>query len=172
MNVAQIKDEIRKLNQIDKVEISLQFLLYGFDENSDAHIYLVDGRESPKCYNEVGVWAIGSGAHAALSALAFHIDHKALNKYSTSVESAVYFAAEAKFMAESSGHVGKDATIIGIHRASDEIGTVTVLHDEVHVIKETWAKEGAPRVPPTIENTIKVILKAKQSDSETSEPAQ
>jgi hypothetical protein len=161
--------------KIDRVELSLQFLLYGFSEDGRAHIYLVDGGDAPKCYDTVGVWAIGSGAHAALSSLAFHIDCKELNKHATKPEKAAYFACEAKFMAESSGQVGKDMAILAVHRANEKpTDARIVLQAEISKIKEIWKAQGAPRVPPNIEEQVAALLNPKKteavmpSDSQTS----
>jgi 20S proteasome alpha/beta subunit len=96
-------------NRIEKVNISLTFLVCGFDDEGSGHIYSVDGKDAPKCHDSVGMWAIGSGAHAALSSLAFHLNKAQLN-LTTSVEKATYLAIAAKFMAESSSEVGKEAT--------------------------------------------------------------
>jgi hypothetical protein len=167
--------------KIDKVEISLQFLVYGFDNNDRAHIFLVDGKEEPKCYDSIGVWAIGSGAHAALSSLAFHIDRQELNKFGMSIERAAYFACEAKFMAESSGHVGRDAATLTMHRASDPCEKVRfLLATQISKIKEIWKNDGAPRIPVAITEQVSVLIRErypedadpKQSSSETSAQAQ
>jgi len=145
--------------KIDKVEISLTFLLFGFDERGKAHIFLVDGREEPKCYDAIGVWAIGSGAHAALSSLAFHIDRKELTKYDESVEETVYFACEAKFMAESSGYVGRDSALLTIHTASAPPDKATFLfQSQIAKIKEKWQAEGAPKIPAGIKAVVSAAI--------------
>jgi hypothetical protein len=147
--------------KIDRVELSLQFLLYGFSENGHPHIFLVDGSNEPKCYDEIGVWAIGSGAHAALSSLAFHINRKELDKFDQQTERAVYFACEAKFMAESSGHVGKDAAVLTIHRAKDTPTEVRfLLEKEIAAIKDIWNAEGAPRIPPNVQGQLAPLVES------------
>jgi hypothetical protein len=161
--------------KIDKLEISLQFLLYGFsDDDKKGHIFVVDGRETPKCYDTIGVWAIGSGAHAALSSLAFHIDKQELNKYVGTPAEAVYFACEAKFMAESSGLVGKDA-VLTIHTTGQDEAQF-LFEDEISKVKKIWSSEGAPRVPPDIDQRVAALMKeaaardeAMKSSSQTSE---
>jgi 20S proteasome alpha/beta subunit len=156
--------------RIDKVKLSLQFLVYGFDSNGMAHIYAVTGEDSPKCYDQVGIWSIGSGSHAALSSLAFHIDNRQLNIYRATPEQALYFACEAKFMAESSGQVGREAALGTIHTAYEgpfngvdsDIYCQVVTPAKISKIKEIWKTGGQPRVPDGIENQITEILTPKQ----------
>jgi 20S proteasome alpha/beta subunit len=157
--------------KIERVEIKLKFLVLGFSGNGKGHIYLVDGQESPKCFDSVGVWAIGSGEHAALSSLAFHIERKQLSKYGTSREDGIYFACEAKFMAETSGYVGKDTASVGVISSRDlnEREVTIVPTDKIAEIKEIWKTQGAPRIPENIEETIKGMLKIIQP-SKPSDP--
>ena len=146
--------------KIDKVEISLKFLLYGFSEDGKAHLYEVDGSERPKCYDAIGFWAIGSGAHAALSSLAFHVDRKELSKFWSTLEEAVYFASEAKFMAESSGLVGREMAILAIHK-STERNAVLLLEEEIAEVKRIWNAEGAPRVPSEIRKKMMAVIESR-----------
>jgi hypothetical protein len=158
--------------KIEKVEISLQFLVIGFSEDAnDGHIYLVDGTDAPKCYDEVGVWAIGSGAHAALSSLAFHIERRELYKFGTSPATAAYFACEAKFMAESSGHVGRDAATVIVLSSRDAIGDIKFINvGNIAKIKEIWKTQGAPRTPANIDEQMKAMFQdISSSDPNTNE---
>jgi 20S proteasome alpha/beta subunit len=153
--------------KIERVELSLRFMLIGFSASGRGHIYVVDGSESPKCYTSIGVWAIGSGEHAALSSLAFHIERSELSKYRTSTEDAVYFACEAKFMAESSGHVGKDDATVGIVSSRDKDPSEIALlpSQDLARVKELWKTQGAPRVPPNIGNLIKGMMRKSEDDA-------
>jgi len=142
-------------SRIDQVNISLRFLVVGFDEAGNAHIYCVDGKSAPKCYDSIGMWAIGSGANAALSSLAFYMDKAQLNPFS-STETATYLALVARFMAESSNEVGSKATDVRIHHHGE--GPRFVPYDRQMMIRELWEKEGAPRVPPNIEAAMKTHI--------------
>jgi hypothetical protein len=131
--------------KIERLEISLQFLVCGFDDVGKSHIFVVDGKDAPRSYNDTGVWAVGSGAHAALSSLAFHIDKQHFFSHS-SIDEAIYYVAEAKFMAESSGEVGRDAGILSVH-TQDMSGRRVIWSDELQKLKTIWLNEGAPRLP-------------------------
>jgi hypothetical protein len=140
-------------SRIDQVSISLISLMCGFDKKGMGHIYSVDGKSAPKCYDSIGMWAIGSGAHAALSSLAFHADKVQLNR-TTSIEKATYLAIAAKFMAESSSEAGKGATNITISE-KDKMLKLCVPTPRLEKIRSLWEKEGAPRIPENIETTMK-----------------
>jgi hypothetical protein len=88
-------------SKIEKQNISLEFIVNGFDDKGDGHIFVVDGRDTPRCYNRFGVWAVGSGSRSALAALTFRINSQQFDVHSSTAEEAAFFACEAKFMAES-----------------------------------------------------------------------
>ncbi len=144
------------LNRIDQIKISLKFIVCGFDKDGDGHIYSVDGESSPKCYDPIGMWAIGSGAHAALSSLAFHGNQAALNVW-TSTERAAYFAIAAKFMAESSSEVGVGATDVYINQEGGKMLRIPVR--DIVIIRKLWEEQGAPRVPENLDEIMKGHIK-------------
>lgn len=131
-------------DRIDRFKFSLEFLVAGFDMDGDTHLYHIDSQGTISCYDDLGFWAIGSGAHAALSSLSFHIEHGNLCSYCSCVHKAVYFACEAKFMAETSVQVGKDGTLVSIHRKNEK-ETQFFFDDETQKIKKNWLKYGAPK---------------------------
>ncbi len=141
-------------SRIDQIKISLKFLVCGFGSNGDGHIYLVDGESAPKCYDPIGMWAIGTGAHAALSSLAFHAEKGALSIFSPAGR-AVYFATAAKFMAESSAEVGKGTTTVSTKEKGKE--WVYVPFPRVEKIRALWEKQGAPQVPNNLDEEMKDI---------------
>lgn len=144
------------LNKIERVKISLKFLISGFDHDDKAepHIYVVDGESAPASYDEIGMWAIGKGAHSALSFLAFLAERHFSPSYAGELETAVYFALGAKFMAESCGEVGRGTTFAWINDSDHSQTYLT--HIAVLKIKEIWELEGAPKLP---ENIVKQIRK-------------
>lgn len=142
---------------IEKIEISLKLLLCGFDDRGKARIFGIDGRGAPVCYDSVGMWAIGSGAHAALSSLAFQVDKERLSIYSTTVEDAIYFVSEAKFMSESSGEVGRESALLTIHRKGQKPSFL--FSDDLKPVKDRWFADGAPKVPDGIAQEIGEIIK-------------
>lgn len=148
--------------KIDRVNLSLNFLVCGFDDRGEGHIFSVDGQGAPKCYDTIGMWAIGDGVHLALSSLAFHVDRHQFSKYA-SVEQTLYFALAAKFMAESSGEVGK-STFISIETKDEPSRYLRDRHLEL--IRQVWESDGSPRVPSNLdvlmENSMTTIEQMNQ----------
>src|ERR1035438_4434900 len=62
-------------DRIDRFKFSLEFQIAGFDQDGVAHLYHLDSQGALSSYDDLGFWAIGSGAHAALGSLSFHIEH-------------------------------------------------------------------------------------------------
>jgi hypothetical protein len=68
---------------------------------------------------------------------------------------AAYFACEAKFMAESSGQVGKEAAILAILKPDGSFKDVRfIFHKQIAKVKKVWTVHGAPRVPANMEKLI------------------
>jgi hypothetical protein len=145
-------------NRIDQVRFSLRFLICGFDAKKEGHIFSVDGDGTPKCYDDIGMWAIGTGASAALSSLAFHKNNLDFGLSSTE-EEIVYFALAAKFMAESAGSVGK-ATFISVHRPGSELRYIS--YTDRLLVEKIWKVEGRPRCPDKLADRVKGIVKTRE----------
>lgn len=143
------------------MSLSLKFLICGFDEKGIGHIYCVDGESAPANYDSVGMWAIGTGAHAALSSLAFHADKADLSVYK-SREEAAYFALVAKFMAESSDQVGKIGTFISVIEATQKLNYVSFT--DIEKVRALWESDGAPRVPAGIADFMKPLIHPLEQD--------
>lgn len=141
-------------DRIDRVKLSLKFLLCGYDRHQDAHLFEIDGENAPKCYDSLGMWAIGEGAYPAMSCLSYYVDK--LGEFAIKSESeALFLALGAKFMAESAGTVGKEtrAEIITFNniRLVDE-KTITS-------VREIWEKEAALRLPDNIKDRMQELKK-------------
>ncbi len=108
---------------ISKVELSMEFLLLGFDGTGDPHIVLVDGCNAPADYGDVGFCVIGSGSVAAQGALAFHVDRGSLGAH-LSWADAVYCICDAKFRAESASDVGQQ-TFLALYEHNKEIQLIS-----------------------------------------------
>jgi 20S proteasome alpha/beta subunit len=160
-------------NRIEQVSIKLKFLVCGFDENKIGHIYLVDGENAPANYDSVGMWAIGSGAHAALSTLAYFANRLDITVNKSAGE-ATYFGMTAKYMAESSDQVGKKEPFVCVVDASRK-GKYINYRDLVK-IRQLWEQDGAPRVPDNLIEFMKPLLntlqEAKQLAAQKSAPVQ
>jgi hypothetical protein len=70
------------------------------------------------------------------------------------VEKATYLAIAAKFTAESSSEVGKEATTIMIGEKDDML-KFTVPTPRLEKIRLLWEERGAPRIPENIEVEMK-----------------
>ncbi len=92
--------------EIKAVSLDAEFLVCGFDEEGDGHIFTLEKNGALKSCDAAGFWAIGSGTHNALSAIFFHATKNGINQNSPLAD-ALYVACEAKFMAESAVGIGK-----------------------------------------------------------------
>jgi Proteasome subunit len=160
-----VYDELH--DRIDKFKWSLEFLLAGFDKDGDAHLMGIGTDGTVGSYSELGFWAIGSGSHAALSVLSFHIEHSNLCSYCSCPHNAVYFGCEAKFMAETNVQVGKDGTLVSIHTRNEKEPQF-FFNDEVQKIKKNWLKYGAPRPCERVMTQIHDLMQESPSNRSTS----
>jgi len=142
-------------SKINEVSLSLAFLVCGFDERGNGHIRLVTPDETPQDYDEIGFYAIGTGANAALSSLCHSVEHLSLNKHCNSGEVA-YYALSAKFMAESASDVGDETWLVAI-RKGQQSRYITPLYG-MEYIRKTWEKRGAPRFPKGIDSAISDLM--------------
>ncbi len=154
-------DYLNLCSRIEKVSISLKFIVSGFGANDsrDAHngrIYTIDGVSAPKSRTPIGMWAVGSGRTAALGWLAYHIER--LNVNSLQSESlALYYGLTARFMAETDVDVGRGDTMVYIAE-KDKKGRYPT-HALLQAVRDIWEKEGAPQVPKNLEERMKALIK-------------
>jgi hypothetical protein len=151
--------------QIDQIELDCTFLVFGRDDKGLAHIFTVEDPGIACNHDLYGVWAIGSGSNRALSSLFFQ-------EYMQSVPEwqALYYLAEAKFMAEG-GAVGEHTLTMIRRQDGSVVGSL-----DMDPLKKLWDKKGKPRRPAKTEEVIKKLLeveffpvrKAKQSAAQTS----
>jgi ATP-dependent protease HslVU (ClpYQ) peptidase subunit len=155
-----VYDELH--DRIDRFKFSLEFMVAGFDPDSTSHLYHLDSHGSLSCYDDLGFWAIGSGAHAALSSLSFHVEHDNLCAFCSCVHNAVYFGCEAKFMAETSVEVGKESTLVMIHEPNEK-EVQFFFNNEAEKIKKAWLKYGAPKPSERVMKHIYDLMKSPPS---------
>jgi hypothetical protein len=137
-------------DRVDREKISLRFLVCGFDKEELPHIWLVDGENAPRSYNEIDFWAIGSGAPSALSRLALHVSkHQSFG----TLEEAVYVGLTAKFAAEAASDVGP-STFVAICEFPHERDTlvwrnslIMVSDDAIGRVRKIWDRTGIPPAP-------------------------
>ncbi len=144
-------DVIYKISQTD---ISLRFLLCGFNNDGNTEIWGVSSDSPPQNYDNLGFWAIGSGANGAISSLAHSVSHLGLDRFQRP-ELVLYHVLAAKFMSESAKDVGQGTFVVLIPQ-NDKIRFL--LDEHVKKIRELWEKNGAPRIPENAEVLIKSSL--------------
>jgi len=133
--------------QLDQIQLDCSFLIFGRDELGDAHILTVEDPGVVCNHDLYGFWAIGSGANRALSSLFFQHYNIATVEWK-----ALYYIAEAKFMAEGSG-VG-DKTLVLIKRRNGH--SVACLSSRL--LKNLWQDKGQPKIPTETEATVAASL--------------
>jgi hypothetical protein len=130
------------------VSLACEFLVFGMDKSRIAHIFTVEDPGIVSNHDLYGFWAIGSGANRALSSLFFQ-------QYRTSILEweAIYYIAEAKFMAEG-GSVGADSLIIIYRQDGGSVGSL-----KLDLLKALWKKSGRPKLPNRTEEIVAQSLR-------------
>ena len=142
-------------NRIDREELSLDFIVFGFDENQAPHLRVVTADEPPQDYDEIGFTAIGSGANSARSSLSFAVDHGSFGKAMGEHQAASYLLA-AKFMSESATDVGRSTFFSSL--SSDMTFKFIWNLGGIEAIRAAWEKTGAPRRSKAVEAILKDVL--------------
>jgi hypothetical protein len=138
-------------NEIRQVTLSdLAFLNYGFDKDGTPHLFCIDEPGESRILDKPGFCAIGSGLYPAESLL-----HYLNQSRFRTLEETVYNVCAAKFMAERASGVGKDTFLFVSKHGSS--GFSYKDEDLVFTIRDEWDKYGAPRLPPS---TLEVIRMA------------
>ncbi len=138
-----------------QVSLSLNFLIAGFDQEGAAHIRFTNYETPPEDYDSLGFYAIGTGAHTALSSLSHAVEHLGFSRWRP-IEEILYHVMAAKFMAESATDVGKD-TLVVVTGHKERIRFLNVFGSEDY-IRSSWENHGAPRLPEGIGNAIQIML--------------
>lgn len=151
--------------QLDQEVLGCEFLVYGFDEKTRPHIFTVEDPGAVCNHDLYGFWAIGSGGNRALSSLFFQQYRQSLPEWK-----ALYYIAEAKFMAEG-GAVGEETLVMIKRKDGSGVGSLSP-----ELLKKLWEKKGRPKIPNNAEEVVAECLKedffkisvATQSASQTS----
>lgn len=141
-------------SELEKVKLSLDFLVAGFDAEGNGHIRYTNSMTPPEDYDSLGFWAIGRGQHSALSSISHAIENLSLSAHRDK-GTVLYHLLAAKFMAESASDVGKDTSVIVI---SPEHRAEFLLLDSDEYVRQQWKKNGAPRVPKGVTEVINSLL--------------
>jgi len=132
-------------NRIEQVRsLSLKLLACGFDDKEAPRVFVIDGLGPPADRSDIGMWAIGFGASSAMAALMFHADAHALTAWSE-LNTSLYCACEAKFMAESATDVGRKGTFVMVFDKDSRVQFISP--PGIERIRKIWRSKGAPRIP-------------------------
>jgi hypothetical protein len=158
----QVFDQLRR--DLEKACPSCTFLVVGFGRDKHADIFEVSVPGQASRYNEIGFWAIGSGAHSAISSLMFRKHQRSAGAAET-----IYHVCEAKLMAESALGVGTDTTVALLKPDAE---AKYIRGSAFKHIRRRWETAGQPRVPKNIVVEIQKMLDewkapAKASDKVT-----
>lgn len=145
----------RLCERIERVTISAKFLVCGHDSSGIGHLFTAGGEASVENFDHIGLWSIGSGAASALASLSFHATHKHLIPRYADLHSALYFALEAKFMAESENTVGESTFVVVFEKGQLP---KFVAEAAVPKIKKAWLRSGAPRQSKKVVTLIDELL--------------
>ena len=126
-------------DRIERIDFDCEFLVCGFDQDNQPHIFTVSNPGVVNDYDTTAYWAIGSGAFNALGALTMR-GHSQL----CSLNGLVYDACEAKFVAENASGVGRGSVVI-IQRP--DLSALMLRHDEIEALRTIWEQCGKPRTP-------------------------
>jgi len=126
--------------EIEQISLDLTFLVSGFEENREGHIFTVNGIGEVCYYDISGFWAIGIGQTSALGTL-FGIRDGVIYK---SLPHVLYLVSKAKFSAESAIGVGKETIAIVLQSDSERY----IVHtSEMAELKKVWEATRGPDVP-------------------------
>lgn len=133
-------------DQIDKFNLGIVLLGYGFDKNKSPHIFQVENSGVVTNHDLLGYAVIGSGSYMALAALR-------RKKLPYDLDTMIYRLLEAKFSAETAQGVGQSTTLL-IMNENGKDGSIG--YGSLEKIKEVWAKT---LVQPEPQEALDVIAK-------------
>jgi hypothetical protein len=138
--------------RIKNYDLGCTFMVYGFDDDGDPHIFTVSNPGSADPYDKPGFWAIGAGQTSAISMLTALRQHPSRS----SLHETIYNVLAAKYTSEISWPrtVGQE-TWLFVHKR----GCSVWAHKEgmETEVREIWENEGRPR---TNSNAVKLIQEA------------
>lgn len=137
--------------RIKNFDLGCTFLVYGFDDEGDPHIFTVlnPGKVDP--YDKPGFWAIGAGKVAAISMLMALGQHPERN----SLYETIYNVLAAKYVSEGASDVGKE-TWMFIHKQ----GCSAMMHQTQmeEKVRRIWEEQGRPK---TNSEAVKLLQDAE-----------
>jgi len=140
-------------HQIEQVKLQCKFLVYGFDESLEPHIFTVANPGYAEVRDTPGYFAIGNGDFAAMSILGFFRQNIVNDIYRT-----CYNVAAAKFMAERASDVGKES--FGFILPPEGGDGIIYVNSILQIARNAWENGGKPSAPSGIIESIKTALQA------------
>jgi len=125
---------------IKDAKLGCRFLIYGFDEKKQPHLFEVGEGGCAKSRDKPGFWAIGNGASSAISMLAY-LKHSA---EMTTMRTAIYNVLAAKYISEGASDVGKETFLFVKKCGCDAYFSKPNLEKD---IRRIWEEKGKPSVP-------------------------
>jgi len=135
-------------DEIKRTELGCEFIIFGFDGNSEPHLFTVEEPGKDLVHDKPGFCCIGSGKYAADGMLLYLGQNTFKNDYETIAN--VY---AAKFMAEKVAGVGINSHLY-VKRAGS-IGSGIAPWVEAALRKE-WERTGKPMVDRNLVNKMEV----------------
>jgi hypothetical protein len=113
---------------IDKFDLGITLLGYGFDKQRIPHVFQVDNPGHVTNHNLLGYAVIGSGYYMAMASL-----HR--KKIPYHLEPLIYRVLEAKFSAETAPGVGKNTSLLWMDRAGE---AKSIGYGSIDEIRNIW----------------------------------
>jgi hypothetical protein len=136
--------------RIKNFDLGCTFLVYGFDDEGDPHIFTTSNPGKVEVYDKPGFWAIGAGKTAAISMLAALGQHPHRN----SMHETIYNVLAAKYIAEGASDVGEETWLFIQKQGCSAITYEPNMERKVRII---WKEKGRPK---TNDEAVKLLQEA------------
>jgi len=134
--------------KIFQVKLGFSFLVCGFSEDGEPHIFSVADTGEIAVHDALGFWCIGTGRSPALTSLLLS-GYKQYNE----CERVIYNVLEAKFVADCvTNTVGKSTFL---HVTSFTKWRINKDLRLVSRVRKAWEKNGKPKIPDGILKDIR-----------------
>jgi hypothetical protein len=135
--------------EIDKHELGIDLLVYGFDASKMPHIFQVSNPGIVTDHDILGYGVIGSGFYMAAASLR-------RKRLPTQLHPTVYRLLEAKFSSESASGVGSTTTLFTMNSEGED---KSIGRGSVEQIKQIWQKQLEQPEPQEAMDIISKILR-------------
>jgi hypothetical protein len=137
------------MQEVDAFDLSVHFLIYGFDENGSARFIQIRNPGEAVIRDELDYWAVGSGFNMAMATLTTR------SNSNQSVEALVYRCCEAKFVSEFARDVGK-ATSVAVWYPDGTFALILSSH--VDRLRNVYERTRRQSIPTEAKTEIEGVL--------------